>query len=205
MASKARGLNVWAKEHKGEDYDLAHYNFEEGDVVTTMIKCAHGETITLTHDCSLPRPYSRNYVVQGTKGIYSEDRKGIFLDGISPVDENDWDHKWEDFEIYREKYEHPLWAKYSEDGIHANGHGGMDYLVISAFVESAMFDLEPPIDVYDTATWMAITCLSEQSVAMGSMPVPVPDFTNGKWIAREEPRRSIFCTEEVCTELFEDK
>lgn len=205
MASKARGLNVWAKEHKGEDYDLSHYNFEEGDVVTTMIKCAHGETITLTHDCSLPRPYSRNYVVQGTKGIYSEDRKGIFLDGISPVDENEWNHKWEDFDIYREKYEHPLWAKYSEDGIHANGHGGMDYLVISAFVESAMFDLEPPIDVYDTATWMAITCLSEQSVAMGSMPVPVPDFTNGKWIAREEPRRSIFCTEEVCTELFEEK
>ena len=205
MASKARGLNIWAKEHKGEDYDLAHYNFEEGDVVTTMIKCAHGETITLTHDCSLPRPYSRNYVVQGTKGIYSEDKAGIFLDGISPVDENEWDHKWEDFEKYRQKYEHPLWAKYSEDGIHANGHGGMDYLVISAFVESAMFDLEPPIDVYDTATWMAITCLSEQSVAMGSMPVAIPDFTNGRWIAREEPRRSIFCTEEVCTELFEDK
>lgn len=204
MASKARGLNVWAKEHKGEDYDLASYPFEEGDVVTTMIKCAHGETITLTHDCSLPRPYSRNYVVQGTKGIYCEDREGIFLDGISPADENDWDHKWEKFDKYREKYEHPLWAKYAEDGIHANGHGGMDYLVISAFVESVMYDLEPPIDVYDTATWMAITCLSEQSVAMGSMPVPVPDFTNGRWVAREDARRSMFCTEEVCNEFFEE-
>ena len=31
---------------------------------------------------------------------------------------------------------------------------------------------------------MAITCLSEQSVAMGGAPVPVPDFTNGEWIWR---------------------
>ncbi len=53
-----------------------------------------------------------------------------------------------------------------------------------------MYDLEPPIDVYDAATWMAITCLSEQSIAMGSMPVPVPDFTNGMWIDRAPARRA---------------
>ena len=29
---------------------------------------------------------------------------------------------------------------------------------------------------------MAVTCLSEQSLAMGGVPVPFPDFTNGKWI-----------------------
>ena len=32
--------------------------------------------------------------------------------------------------------------------------------------------------------YRAITCLSEQSVAMGGAPVPVPDFTNGEWIWR---------------------
>ena len=46
---------------------------------------------------------------------------------------------------------------------------------------------QPPIDVYDTASWMAITCLSEESVAMGGLPVPVPDFTNGAWIDRGPP------------------
>ena len=32
--------------------------------------------------------------------------------------------------------------------------------------------------------WMVITALSEQSVAMGGLPVPIPDFTNGAWIDR---------------------
>ena len=73
FATKSRGLNEWIKKNKGEDYDIADYAFNEGDVVTTVIKCADGETVVLTHDCSLPRPYSRGYRVQGTKGIYMED------------------------------------------------------------------------------------------------------------------------------------
>ena len=203
MASKARGLNTWLKNTQGEDYDLADYPFAEGDVVTTMIKCAHGETVLLVHDCTLPRPYSRNYKIQGTCAVYNEDGNRIYVDGLSPQIEGHWDHTWESFDKYREKYEHPLWSEYTINGVHA-GHGGMDFLVLSAFVESAMYDLEPPIDVYDAATWMAITCLSEQSVAMGSMPVPVPDFTNGMWIDREPARRGRYNTEEICNEFFED-
>ena len=168
-----------------------------------MIKCAHGETVLLVHDCTLPRPYSRNYKIQGTCAVYNEDGNRIYVDGLSPQIEGHWDHTWESFDKYREKYEHPLWSEYTINGVHA-GHGGMDFLVLSAFVESAMYDLEPPIDVYDAATWMAITCLSEQSVAMGSMPVPVPDFTNGMWIDREPARRRRYNTEEICNEFFED-
>ena len=68
--------------------------FNEGDVVTTLIKCAGGEMISLTHNCSLPRPYSRGGVIQGTKGIWEEDNEGIYLVGISPVDPKYWTHKW---------------------------------------------------------------------------------------------------------------
>ncbi|MCR5485202.1 MAG: Gfo/Idh/MocA family oxidoreductase [Clostridiales bacterium] len=201
MASKSRGLNVWMKKNKGEDYDIADFPFNEGDVVTTMIKCANGETILLTHDCSTPRPYSRNYNVQGTKGIYNEtddERAGkIYFDDFERED-------WKPFKEFRDKYEHPLWKLYSEEGIHAGGHGGMDYLVLSAFAEAAINDVKPPIDVYDTAAWMSITCLSEQSAAMGGMPVPVPDFTNGMWIEREPYRRGKFCLDEVCRDCFEN-
>lgn len=203
MASKSRGLNVWIKEHKGEDYDIANYPFNEGDVVTTMIKCANGETVVLTHDCSLPRPYSRGYRIQGTKGIYMEDGSRLFIEGVTKDGES-WSHDWSDFAPYMEEYEHPLWKQYQIDGIHG-GHGGMDFLVLSAFAQSVKLGGRPPIDVYDTATWMAITCLSEQSIAMGSMPVPVPDFTNGMWIDREPYRRGIFCLEEVCKDYFDVK
>lgn len=41
-----------------------------------------------------------------------------------------------------------------------------------------------PIDVYDMATWMSITPLSERSIQLGSMPVEIPDFTNGKWCVK---------------------
>ena len=58
MASKGIGEHAWLKEHR-PDSPLVHAKFCEGDVVTTMLKCANGETIVLTHDCTLPRPYSR--------------------------------------------------------------------------------------------------------------------------------------------------
>ena len=40
-------------------------------------------------------------------------------------------------------------------------------------------------EIDDAAAWMSISCLSEQSVALGGMPVPIPDFTNGKWLSRD--------------------
>ncbi|MDR2079112.1 MAG: hypothetical protein LBP74_05270, partial [Treponema sp.] len=56
----------------------------------------------------------------------------------------------------------------------------------SAFFYAAREGSPVPIDVYDMASWMSITPLSEDSAAMGGMPVPIPDFTNGKWIARKD-------------------
>jgi len=198
VASKARGMREFIAQ-KGPGH-LAKQAFACGDIVTTMITCANGETIRLTHDCTLPRPYSRDYCVQGTKACFQEGFYGhsdmIYIDGVSP--HPDWTGEWEPFKKYLKQYEHPLWKAYGKAGIHANGHGGMDYLVLAAFADALQCGAPPPIDVYDTAAWMCITALSEQSVAMGGAPVPVPDFTNGMWIEREPFRRGIFCLEEVC-------
>ena len=60
-----------------------------------------------------------------------------------------------------------------------------------------------PIDVYDMAAWMSITCLSEDSIAMGSSPVAIPDFTSGKWIKRKPYVRGKYCLEEVCYDCFD--
>lgn len=201
MSSKARGLNEWCRKNKGEEYDLCTYPFQCGDVTSTMIKCANGETIVLHHDCCTPRPYSRNYVVEGTKGTFMEieDR-----DCLLYLDDFEKKHKWKHIDEFWEKYDHPLWKWYNTTGIKA-GHGGMDYLVLSAFAESLLEQKQPPIDVYDTASWMVITCLSEQSAAMGSMPVPIPDFTNGMWIDREPYERGMFCVDDICKEYFENE
>ena len=62
-----------------------------------------------------------------------------------------------------------------------------------AFIESVQNQSEPPIDVYDAASWLSITCLSEASIATGSAPVAIPDFTTGRWcLPRKNPARAAF-------------
>lgn len=182
--------------------------FNEGDVVTTVIKCANGEMITLTHSISLPRPYSRNGRIQGTNGIWLEDANGIYIAGRSreetvldvagnPVQE----HYWDRAEDYYDEYDHPIWKDYKDRQF--GGHNGIDALVLQAFLDAVRNQVNTPIDVYDVASWMAVTYLSEQSIAIGSAPVPFPDFTNGKWVYREPEPRSRWALDEIYPECFE--
>ena len=186
MASKSAGEHEWLMKNRSDNPALQAAKFHQGDIVTTMISCANGETIMLTHDCTLPRPYCRGGYVQGTKGLWEETADHIYLEDHSEP------HTWEKAsEFMQKEYEHPLWKEYRDFGLRG-GHGGMDYLVLRAFFESIQKGVAFPIDVYDTASWMAVTCLSEQSIAMGSVPVPVPDFTDGKWIKRVSRPADIF-------------
>ncbi|MDD3116320.1 MAG: hypothetical protein PHO45_03030, partial [Victivallaceae bacterium] len=81
-------------------------------------------------------------------------------------------------------------------------HGGMDYLALQAFFDSVRTGSASPIDVYDCAAWMSVTCLSEQSIAMGSMPVAFPDFTNGKWINRKASEPGRWSLDSINPECF---
>lgn len=175
MATSSQGLHDYIVKKGGADHPNAKVKFKLGDIVQTMIKCANGETILITHDTNLPRPYSLGFRVQGTNGIWTEDNKSIYLDGVSPKQ-----HRWEDFKPYQDKYDHPLWVNHASDAENA-GHGGIDYFVLRAFIEAIKNKVAPPIDVYDAAAWSAISPLSEESIRKGSAPVQIPDFTRGKW------------------------
>ena len=103
-----------------------------------------------------------------------------------------WLHVGVDDKEWMDKYKSDLWKEYEEFGLRG-GHGGMDYLVFRGFIEALQQKTHFPIDVYDTAAWMAITALSEDSIAMGSVPVAIPDFTCGRWCMREtNPAREEF-------------
>lgn len=185
MASKAAGMKEYIKNNKADDEVLMNTEFRQGDVVNTIITCANGETILLTLDTTLPRYYSRGFTVQGTKGMYFEDNQSLFIDGEEHAkDHFDWKKHWGNVEEYREKYDHPVWKKYREEGV-KKGHGGMDWLVFCDFIKSVQDKTEVPIDVYDLAAWMSISALAEQSIALGGQPVAIPDFTNGMWIKRK--------------------
>lgn len=181
MSTKARGLQDYVVNHPkgGKNHPNAEVEFKLGDVVTTLIKTQNGESILLSHDTNLPRPYSLGFRVQGTKGIWMDVNQSLYLEGVS-----EQAHRWESADSYLKEYDHPLWKKYEKDATGA-GHGGMDFFVFNAFVECVKRKIDPPIDVYDAATWMAITPLSEQSIANGGQPMHFPDFTKGRWMHRK--------------------
>ena len=174
-ASQSRGLHEYIVKNGGEDHPNAKINFKLGDVVTTVIKCANGQTIMLSHDTNSPRPYSLNFRVQGTKGIWMKDNKSIYIEGRSPES-----HRWEKDEPYLKEYDHPLWKRFEQQAA-GSGHGGMDFFIVRAFVEALKDDQSPVIDVYDTVSMSVIVPLSEKSIKSNSASIQIPDFTRGKW------------------------
>ncbi len=180
MASKARGLHKYIVDHPngGVNHANAKIDFKLGDVVTTMIKCNNGETITLFHDTNLARPYSLGFRVQGTQGIWMDLNQSLMIEGKTKA------HSWEKAETLLKEYDHPLWKKHEKSAENA-GHGGMDWFVMHSFIECAKAKKPAAMDVYDAATWLSITALSEESILMGSHPVAIPDFTRGRWIKRK--------------------
>ena len=179
VATKARGLHKYVVDKGGKDHPNAKVEFKLGDIVTTSITTAHDETIILSHDTNSPRPYSLNFRVQGTHGLWMDDFDSIYIEGMSPKA-----HRWEPAQPYLDTYDHPLWKRYGKDAESA-GHGGMDFFVINAFIESLKRAVPCPLDVYDLATWYAITPLSEASVAQGGQVQAIPDFTKGRWMSRK--------------------
>jgi hypothetical protein len=179
FSSKARGLHNHIVKQGGESHPNAKVSFKLGDVVTTSLNCANGETILLQHDTSLPRPYSLGFRVQGTEGLWMDVNKSIYIEGQSS--KND---QWDAAQAWLDKYDHPLWARWSQETQGA-GHGGMDFFVVHAFVEAIKRKVPTPMDVYDAAAWSAITPLSEQSIELGNETVEFPDFTSGQWMYRK--------------------
>jgi predicted dehydrogenase len=179
FSSKSRGLHNHIVKVGGENHPNAKVRFKLGDVVTTSIDCANGETILLQHDTSLPRPYSLGFRVQGTEGLWMDVNQSIYIQDKSAKNDQ-WDAEKE----WLDKYDHPLWQRWSKDTEGA-GHGGMDFFVIHAFIESIKRKTPTPMDVYDAAAWSAITPLSEQSIELGHQTVEFPDFTSGQWMYRK--------------------
>lgn len=181
FASKSCGLKQYMKDHVPADHPLTGAEFKQGDIVTTIIQCAGGEQIRLTLDTTLPRPYySREFTVQGTKGMCAESARDICTFYLEGMEEDCFNNE----EEFYEKYDHPLRAEYATMQ-NKGGHGGLDWLVMRAFVEAVKSGTQTPIDIYDTVTWLAIGPLSAQSIANGSQQVEFPDFTKGKWKNRE--------------------
>lgn len=178
MSSREKSLSDAAK-RAGEN---KFSNIKCGDMNTTMIKTKLGKTIMLQFDVHTGRPYDRLNTVVGTKAVHEGYPSKLYINDDELAW---WGHEWlkpEEYNEYREKYNHPLWNKLkSQISDNSVGHGGMDFVMIYRLIRCLNNGLPLDINVYDSVLWSAITPLSELSIAQNSSSVKVPDFTGGTW------------------------
>lgn len=188
VASKAAGLEEFARSEKNPDKSLIGTKFMQGDIVNTIITCVNGETITLRLDTTLPRYYSREFTLHGTKGMCNQEANLIYLEDDMVAHEFFEPEKTVGKYLNNaEKYSEYLPAEWRNisDAERELGHGGMDYLMFKAFFKAVINGEEMPVDVYDAAAWMSVTALSAASIAAGGAIQSFPDFTRGKWVTRK--------------------
>jgi hypothetical protein len=170
-ASASKGINAYFKREFGENHPNANLSYKQGDIVTSLLKTKSGKTLVINFDMQLPRPYSNRWMLQGTLGVYDEEKSSIYLRPNSPKY-----HEWEPWKPYEVKYNHKWW----QADLSSQSHGGTDWIMLNQFIDSVKIKGPTPIDVYDSAVMTAIVELSGISIEKNA-PVAFPDFTKGKW------------------------
>jgi len=174
VSSKSMGLNLYCAKKFGPDSPQARQKYALGDVNVSLIQTANGKIITLYHDTSSPRPYSRIHIVQGTQGLFEKWPDRVYIEGRGRFDE------WDTLDSYYIEHDHPVWKQLEERSKGA-GHGGMDFIEDYRLIEALRQGRPLDMDVYDAASWSVVTPLSEKSVASRGNPMDFPDFTRGGW------------------------
>jgi predicted dehydrogenase len=175
MTTRSSSLPSYLYEKLGPGNPVAGTLFADGDINTTMIRTENGSTVILYYDTRCARPWEPDLRIQGSKGIFMGNMDRIYVEGRSAKE-----NAWESTEKYYQEFEHPLWRKHGNKDI-PYGRGVCDFLALEQFVQAVRRGTEPPLDVYDAASWSVITQLSGQSVDKKSAAVDFPDFTRGKW------------------------
>ena len=151
---------------------------------TSLIKTELGRTIMLQHDVVNPRPYSRINALSGTEATFFDYPARLAINAPQKYNlKSKGSHAWlddADLAAMRERFAHPLWRSLAERA-KGSGHGGMDFVMNWRHLDCIRLGVTPDSVVYDAAAWSSIIELSSLSVATGSMPVAIPDFTRGLW------------------------
>ena len=184
MSSPELGLTKYRDTNKPNGGKHAGEKYLCGDVNTSLLKTELGRTIMIQHDVVSPRPYSRINALTGTGATFFDYPARLAINDPKRYDlKSAGSHEWldeKDLETMRQKFSHPLWKKLeaqSKDG----GHGGMDFVMNWRHLDCLRTGHTPDSVVYDAAAWSSIIELSVRSVATGSQPVVIPDFTRGLW------------------------
>lgn len=187
MSSPEANLSAFRDRENPNDGRSRGEKYICGDMNTTLIKTTQGRTLMLQHDVVSPRPYSRINALSGTGGMFADYPARLAIDSPQQyeLDAPEGSRAWlgaADMAKMRERFMHPLWRQLGEKARHMN-NGGMDYVMNYRLLNCIREGITPDITVYDFAAWCSVSELSARSVAAGSAPVKIPDFTRSKSIS----------------------
>jgi hypothetical protein len=152
------------------DSPAARETYALGDVISTLIRTAAGQTILIIVHDQLAAPVQPQDPAAGHRGLvrkYPEEK--IHVAGLQRAAPGR-------ISAYRAEFEHPVWRALEERSRGA-GHGGMDFIEDYRLVECLRAGQPLDLDVYDGAAWSAVSALSERSIRQRSRSVDCPDFT----------------------------
>jgi hypothetical protein len=182
VSSNSRVRAIYGQKNFPPDHKWNKTPFVCGDINTSIIRSVKGKTVMVQWDEQLPRPYTRHNLIQGTKGVWGGFPNRCVIEGESGSTDS-WDQR-EGLDKFFAKYDHPLWKKIATLPENQGGHGGMDFVMLWRIVYCLRNGLPVDQDVYDGATWSAVTPLSERSVKNRGESLDFPDFTRGEWAKR---------------------
>ncbi|MBL8998865.1 MAG: Gfo/Idh/MocA family oxidoreductase, partial [Gemmatimonadetes bacterium] len=148
MSSMQAGLDEYARNVEPDNEFYNRSGYRHGDMNNTLIKTHLGRTILVQHDVVTGRPYSRINMLAGTKAFHNGYPSRMSMSGKG--------HGWlskEDYQTYRERFTHPLWAKLKKEAETNGGHGGMDFVMLYRLIDCLNRGLPLDMDVYDAASW----------------------------------------------------
>ena len=180
MSTRRSAMKYYVEGRFPEGNPARDVDFKVADSTTVLIRTEKGAMIDLRYDTKSARPHPSTcyYSLQGLKASYDSRIDGIWIEGRSEG------RKWEPLGKYAQEFEDPLWTTGRREAA-GSGHGGVDFFVVRAFLDTVRSGSSPPVDVYDAAAWSSIIPLSAKSLAEGSAPQEIPDFTQGKWETRQ--------------------
>ena len=148
-----------------------------GTMNSSIIKTEKGRTILLQHGIALPRPYSRSFLLSGTKGYVQKYPAPYMAFAPDTTDVLSGERCL----ALAEEYKHQFVTEYKERGVEICDRRWIDFRMDSRLIYCLRNGLPLDMDVYDAAEWSSLVELSEQSALQGGVPVEIPDFTRGEW------------------------
>jgi predicted dehydrogenase len=161
------------EDHEGKPFSQA--------ASTMMCKTEKNALIKIQVDLVSDRPHApTNYRLQGTDGCYESSRGGPWDKDKIWLRERDPKFRWRELSLFSDvpelakKYLPEIWSDVP-DAVKRTGHGGGDFFIMQAFINSILNKTKPPIGVHEAMDMTLPGLISQQSILQDGAWLGVPD------------------------------